>query len=56
MGAKLADGRVQLEVEGTAGEVGEFIIAVQERLEGFIRKTEQADATRPPQFAGFSIR
>lgn len=52
----LADGRVQLEVEGTAGEVGGFISAVQERLEGFIRKTEQTGATRPPQFAGFSIR
>ena len=52
----LADGRVQLEVEGAVTEVGEFIAAVQERLEGYIRKTEQSDAKRVPQFAGFSIQ
>ena len=52
----LPDGRVQLEAEGRAGEVRDFVAAVQERLEGYIRKTEQSDETRPPRFAGFTIR
>jgi acylphosphatase len=52
----LPDGRVQLEAEGRAAEVADFVAAVQERLEGYIRKTEQSGATRPPQFAGFTIR
>ena len=52
----LPDGRVQLEAEGRASEVRDFVAAVQERLEGYIRKVEQTNQTRPPQFAGFSIR
>lgn len=52
----LPDGRVQLEAEGSAGEVRDFLAAVQERMEGFIRKTEQTAASRPPQYSGFSIR
>jgi len=52
----LPDGRVQLEAEGVAGEVREFVAAVQERMEGYIRKTEQADAKRIRQFTGFNIR
>jgi len=52
----LPDGRVQLEAEGQAGEVRDFIAALQERMEGHIRKTEQSNATRAPQFSGFTIR
>ncbi len=52
----LPDGRVQLEAEGSADEVRDFVTAVQERMEGYIRKAEQTDQTRPPQFSGFSIR
>lgn len=52
----LSDGRVQLEAEGRPDEVRDFIAAVQERMEGHIRKTEQTDATRTPQFNGFTIR
>lgn len=54
--ANLADGRVQLEAEGRSDEVRDFIAAVQERMEGHIRKTEQSNETRPPQFSGFTIR
>jgi acylphosphatase len=54
--ANLPDGRVQLEAEGRAEEVVQFIAAVQERMEGYIRKMEQSFATRPPQYSGFSIR
>ncbi|MEN9402271.1 MAG: Acylphosphatase [Verrucomicrobiota bacterium] len=51
----LPDGRVQLEVEGRSQEVNDFITAVRERMEGYIRKVEESAATRPPQFKGFSI-
>lgn len=52
----LPDGRVQLEAEGRAGEVQAFIAALQERMEGHIRKIEQTHETRAPQFSGFTIR
>lgn len=52
----LPDGRVQLEAEGRAAEVKDFIAALQERMEGYIRKVEQSDETRAPQFSGFIIR
>lgn len=52
----LPDGRVQLEAEGRAQEVKDFIAAVQERMEGHIRKVEQANAMRLPQFSGFTIK
>lgn len=52
----LPDGRVRLEAEGAAGEVREFLAAVEERMEGFIRKAEQTAAPRAPQFTGFGIR
>lgn len=49
-------GRVQLEAEGRPPDVKAFIAAVRERMEGHIRKVEEAAATRPPQFTGFTIR
>ena len=52
----LPDGRVQLEAEGTATEVREFIVAVHERMEGYVRKVEQTESQRAPLFQGFSIR
>ncbi len=52
----LPDGRVQLEAEGPVAEVKDFIAAVQERMEGHIRKDEQSATTRTPQFSGFTIR
>ncbi len=52
----LPDGRVQLEAEGAKGEVEAFIAAVQEHMEGHIRKTEQMAAARVPQFSGFNLR
>ena len=53
--SNLPDGRVALEVEGEIGEVKAFVAAVQERMDGFIRQTEQTGATRVPQFYGFEI-
>jgi acylphosphatase len=52
----LPDGRVQLEAEGVAGEVRDFITAVRERMEGYIRQCEQSEDTRAPQYQGFGIR
>lgn len=52
----LPDGRVRLEVEGSAGEIRAFIAAVQERMTGYIRRLEQTEAHRLPQFQGFAIR
>ncbi len=52
----LPDGRVQLDVEGSVDEVRNFVIAVHERMTGFVRKVEQSEAKREPQFRGFSIQ
>lgn len=52
----LPDGRVQLEAEGTKAEVRDFIVAVHERMEGYVRKVEQTETQRAAQFQGFSIR
>jgi acylphosphatase len=54
--SNLADGRVQLEAEGTAAEIAAFVDAVQEKMHGYIRKLERSAGRRPPQFAGFTIR
>ena len=52
----LADGRVQLEVEGEAGTIDDFIEALQERMHGYIRRTERSRGRGVPQFTGFVIR
>jgi acylphosphatase len=54
--SNLADGRVQLEAEGDAAEVANFIAAVEERMHGFIRKIERTAGVRAPQFRGFGIK
>ncbi|MSU65720.1 MAG: acylphosphatase [Opitutus sp.] len=54
--SNLADGRVQLEVEGRAEEIAKFIAAVEERMHGNIRKTERSARARSPQFSGFVIK
>lgn len=52
----LADGRVQLDIEGKSADVDAFVAAVEDRMHGFLRKTERSSETRPPQYHGFSIR
>lgn len=51
-----ADGRVQLEAEGTEAEVGAFVAAVIDRMTGYIRKVERSPTRRAPEFRGFSMR
>ena len=52
----LADGRVQLEVEGAAKEVEDFLSALDERMHGYIRKPERVAGRRAPEFVGFTIK
>lgn len=52
----LADGRVQLEAEGTPEEIAAFVTAIEGKMHGFIRKMERASATRAPEFRGFAIQ
>ncbi|HET7537616.1 MAG TPA: acylphosphatase [Candidatus Didemnitutus sp.] len=52
----LADGRVELEAEGARAEVDAFVAAIEERMTGFIRKTERSGALRARQFTGFGIK
>ena len=54
--ANLPDGRVRLEVEGKPAEVEAFIVAVHERMHGYIRSTERTAATRVRTFNGFTIK
>jgi acylphosphatase len=52
----LADGRVQVEAEGSAREIAAFLAALEERMHGFVRKSERSSENRPHQFSGFTIR
>lgn len=52
----LADGRVRLIAEGESAEVDDFLEAVADRLDGYIRKTERTNTTGPRQHPGFVIR
>lgn len=52
----LTDGRVRVEAEGRTDELGHFIAAIEEKMAGYIRKTERSLHSRAPQFSGFVIR
>jgi len=52
----LLDGRVQIEAEGAEPEVKAFVAALEDRMHGYIRKTDRRPARRPPGFRGFTIR
>jgi acylphosphatase len=52
----LPDGRVRLEVEGTAEEVARYVAAVEERMQGYVREVERVAGRRPRQYVDFAIR
>jgi acylphosphatase len=52
----LADGRVEVEAEGSEAEIAAFVEAIQERMHGHVRKVERSAARRAARFAGFVIR
>ena len=54
--SNLADGRVKVEAEGFEHEIANFVVAVQERMHGYIRKVERSSGNRAPQFSGFVIK
>lgn len=49
------DGSVRLEVEGSRVEIDGFVAAIEERMHGYVRKTERASSRRPAQFQRFAI-
>jgi acylphosphatase len=52
----LTDGRVLVEAEALPGELDGFVAAIQEKMDGYIRKIERSNRLRTPQFSGFVIR
>ncbi len=52
----LADGRVQLEIEGTVDEIEDFVSVLSERMHGYIRKMDRVAGRRAPVFRGFTIK
>jgi len=51
----LADGRVELQVEGQEDECRSFLAEVESELDSFIRKTESREVLSPKEFKGFLI-
>ena len=51
----LADGRVELELEGRPAEIEGVFAGIQERMHGYIRKCERKAGRRAPSFSGFQI-
>lgn len=54
--SNLADGRVQMEAEGTEADVRAFVQAVEDRMHGFVRKVERQNGRRERKFLGFAIK
>lgn len=52
----LPDGRVQLEAEGEAGQVAAFLVELEERMHGYIRKMERQSSRRERVFSAFTVR
>ncbi|MDB4473374.1 acylphosphatase [Opitutaceae bacterium] len=52
----LTDGRVLAEVSGLGEEIAEFVAAIEERMEGYVRQVERATSSSPADFVGFTIR
>jgi acylphosphatase len=52
----LADGRVELQVEGEPAEIDAFIRAIEETMDGYIRQTERSSVRVKAEFKGFTIR
>jgi acylphosphatase len=52
----LSDGRVELVCEGDAGELDQFLAAVQAEMHGFIHDTQIESPAATGEFVGFEIR
>lgn len=51
----LADGRVELEIEGEAAECRKMLASVVDELDAYVRKTESSEGIRPQSFTNFRI-
>lgn len=52
----LADGRVEMLVEGEKGEVSGFVKGVEDRMCGFVKSVERNAGKRERECVGFLIR
>jgi acylphosphatase len=52
----LADGRVELVVEGPDAEIDELLTAVKDRMSGYIRNVDIANLPATGEFSHFHIR
>lgn len=52
----LSDGRVELVVEGDAGEIGRFVEAIREQMRPFIHDLAERVEPATGEFRGFAIR
>ena len=52
----LPDGRVELVMEGPAGQIDLLLGDIEDRMSGFIRDTKSNDAPPTGEFSRFSIR
>lgn len=51
----LADGRVELEIEGEESECRSMVATIEDELDAFVRKTELSDGIRSNSFSNFRI-
>lgn len=51
----LADGRVELEIEGEESECRQMVDSIRQELDSYVRKTELVDGTRAKTFKTFKI-
>lgn len=51
----LADGRVELEIEGEASECRSMVASIEDELDAYVRKTELSDGYRERSFSSFRI-
>ncbi len=51
----LADGRVELDIEGEKSECQQMLASVVDELDAYVRKTESSDGTRAKSFTTFKI-
>ncbi|HYO07386.1 MAG TPA: acylphosphatase [Tepidisphaeraceae bacterium] len=52
----LPDGRVELVAEGEREQVGQFLGALGQRMDGFIKRRLDDDAPPTGEFSDFSVR
>jgi len=51
----LSDGRVELVLEGSDEHINEVLQAIQQKMEGFVRKVQTQESPATGEFVDFSI-